>query len=138
MNGKSWEREVQEKAGQHLTVGSSNEEQAEQFGACAWVFHKPVLALDVEDGSKPTVTFQYVYMGVRSEFKPGEFSFVFVGLESWKVVVKGTNLRPIYDRINEHRVRRIRKTDRAGFDGTPKDPFIESIEIINVTPEREK
>lgn len=135
MSDRSWEKEVQEKSGQLLTVGN-NDEQVEQLGPCAWVFHKPVLALDVEDGGKPVVTFQYIYMGVRSEFKPEEFSFVFVGLESWKLVVKGTNLRSIYDRINEHRVRRIRKADRPGF-GSGKEPVISAIEIIDVTPKRE-
>lgn len=131
MSAKSWETEVAGKTAQQLHVGNADDQFDQQLGNCAWVFHKQVLALDIEDGSNPVATFQYVYMGVRSDYKPGEFSFVFVGLESWKMVVKGTNLRPIYDRICEHRIRRIRKADRLFGD---KEPFIESIEIIDVTP----
>src|SRR4051812_33216374 len=85
----------------------------ESLGPGAWGFPKPVFALDVEDGSKPVVTFQYVFMGVRSVWTPDSFTVWFKdGDEHWKLTVKGRKLRPIYDRLQEHRVRRLRVADR--------------------------
>lgn len=107
----------------------------ESLGPCAWAFPKPVFALDIEDGPKPVVTFGYVYLGVRSECRPDSFTVTFVGVETWRVTVKGRNLRPIYDRLQEHRVRRIRVVERDFAPDTDKQPVITKISVEEVPDE---
>jgi hypothetical protein len=105
-----------------------------KLGDCAWCFAKPQFALDVEDGAKPVVSFQYLFLGIRVEHRPGSFTILFKdGLERWRVTVWGRNLRPIFNRINEHRIRRIRKADRDF--GEEKEPLIIKIEIVELDEE---
>jgi hypothetical protein len=105
------------------------------LGECAWVMPKGAKAIDVQKGAEPVSTFQYVYLSVKSEFTPTEFWFVFAGEEHWKVTVKGRNLRPLYDAINDHKVRRISKIDREFTDEARKKPEITD---ILVTPKEER
>ncbi|MCE9565790.1 MAG: hypothetical protein K8U57_27510 [Planctomycetes bacterium] len=113
-------------------------ELRQDVGPCGWVWAKGCKALDIERGGKePVVSLQYVYLGVLSEFSPGKFWVLFVGLQSWKVTVEGRNLRPLYDRLNDHCLRRIRQADRD-FGGEEGKPFVTKIEVTDVTPrERE-
>ena len=106
----------------------------ESLGPCAWCFVKQVLALDVEDGAKPVETLQYVYLSIKSQFRPDGFTFLFgeAGREQWRLTVTGRNLRPIYDRINEHRLRRIRAVDRDFTADGDKQPVITGIELVEV------
>lgn len=106
----------------------------ENLGPCAWGFVKPVYALDIEVGANLVVSFQYIYLGMRSEFKPGEFVIYFKdGDELWRVTVAGTNLRPIFDRVMEHRIRRLRAADRPF--GDDKVPFIKRI-VVELVEEK--
>jgi hypothetical protein len=106
----------------------------EDLGPCAWVFPKPVAALDIEDGAKEVQTLHYMYHAVRATYKPGEFVVIFAGHEHFKLTVQGRNLRPVYDRINESRVRKIRTVSRD-FGQDDGKPFITRIEVLDVTPE---
>jgi hypothetical protein len=110
----------------------------ESLGPCAWCFPKMIPALDIEDGAKPVVTFQFVYLGMRSEFTPEQFTFLFgeKGREQWKLTVRGRNLRPVFDRINEHRVRRLRTVDRDFAADGDKQPIITKIEVVEVVEEK--
>jgi hypothetical protein len=102
----------------------------EALGACAWCFAKPVFALDVEQGAEPVATFQYVYLAVRSVFTPGSFRFQFEdGEECWRLTVTGRNLRPVFDRMNEHRIRRIRVVERDFAPDGDNQPVITGIEV---------
>lgn len=109
----------------------------EDLGPCVWAFHKPVLAIDMERPGKAVQSFQYVYISVEAEFTPAAFTFLFVGLKHWKIVVHGRNLRPVYDRINEHRVRRIRAVERD-FGQDEGKPLISRIEVEDITPKDEE
>jgi hypothetical protein len=103
----------------------------ESLGPCAWCFPKPVFALDVERGAEPVVAFQYVFLGIRATWTPESFVFEFKdGEERWRLTVKGRNLRPVFDRISEHRIRRIRRADRDFEDG--KQPVITGISVEEV------
>lgn len=102
----------------------------ESLGPCVWCFVKPTYALDVEDGPKPVESFGYVYLGVRSVCTPDSFIVQFKdGDECWKVTVTGRNLRPVFDRVMEHRVRRIRKLDRDFRAVDDKTPCITGIDV---------
>lgn len=52
--------------------------------------------------------------------------------EQWQLTVTGRNLRPIYDRISEHRIRRLRVADRDFAPDTDKQPVITKIELVPV------
>lgn len=111
----------------------SEKPEGEDLG-CAWLFPKPVQALDVEDGAKPVVTFQLHFLGVKSEFTPEGFTVFFTGDEKYKLTVQGRNLRQVYDRLVEHRIRRIRRADRDF--GSGKEPVITGIRIEEVKEEK--
>jgi len=80
------------------------------------------------------VSFQFVYISVFSEFTPTKFWVIFVGLQSWKVTIEGRNLRPLFDRMNDHCLRKVRKADRD-FGEDDGKPFVTKIDVIEVTPE---
>lgn len=107
--------------------------ESEDVGPCGWVWVKGCKAIDIERGGKPVVSLQYVYLSVRSEFTPTKFWMVFVGLESWKVTIEGRNLRPLFDRMNDHCLRKIRKVDRDMFPDDGK-PVVTGLELDDVTP----
>jgi hypothetical protein len=104
----------------------------DDLGPCCMIAPKFSHALDVEQsGAKPIRTFQYMFLSVMSEMRPDEFWFVFEGEEGWKLTVKGRNLRPVYDKINDHRLRRIRAVDRD-FNGNDGKPVITGIELTKI------
>ncbi|QEL18766.1 hypothetical protein [Limnoglobus roseus] len=102
------------------------------LGKCGIICPKGAKALDIERAGNPVVSFQYVYLSVRSVFTPTEFKVVFVGMESWAVTVVGRNLRRLFDRLNDHCLRKLVQTDRDF--GDDKDPVVTKIEVENVTP----
>jgi hypothetical protein len=109
----------------------------ESLGPCAWCFPKGQHALDVEDGANPVVTFQYVFLGIKASCDPMGFTIYFKdGDTTWRLTVEGRNLRPVYDRINEHRVRRIRKADKDFAPDGDKEPVIRRISVDEVKPEK--
>jgi hypothetical protein len=131
MSGKPTHLDDILKATDPKPLADEPEAVMESLGPCAWCFPKPVFALDIEDGPKPVVAFQYVFLGIRAEWKPDSFTIYFKdGEEGWRVTVTGRNLRPIFDRINEHRIRRIRKADRDFEDR--KQPVITGISVEDV------
>jgi hypothetical protein len=111
--------------------------ESEDVGPCGMVWVKGCRALDVDRGKdNPVISLQYVYISVQAEFTPTKFWVLFVGLTSWKLTVEGRNLRPLYDRLQDHCLRRIRKVDRD-FDEEGK-PVVTKLEVVDVTPkERE-
>jgi hypothetical protein len=113
--------------------GEPDESKMQDVGPCGWVWVKGCKAIDVERGAEPVATLQYVYLSVLSEFKPTSFWVLFVGLQHWKVTVEGRNLRALYDRMNDHCLRRIRKADRDFGDDDGK-PFVLKLEVKDVTP----
>ncbi|WP_020472412.1 hypothetical protein [Zavarzinella formosa] len=105
-------------------------------GPCGWVWVKGCKAIDVErGGSHPTVSFQYVYIGVASEFTPTMFWVEFVGEKTWRLTVEGRNLRSIYDRIQDHCLRKIRQADRD-FNEENGKPFVKCIKIDGKSTEK--
>jgi hypothetical protein len=109
-------------------------ELRQDVGPCGWVWVKGCKAIDIERGAEPVVSLQYVYISVLSEFTPGKFWVVFVGLQSWKVTVEGRNLRPLYDRLNDHCLRRIRQAHRGDILPDDGKPCVTKIEVTDVTP----
>jgi hypothetical protein len=128
----------------HRTKSKPDVEEDEQdsalkqnVGRCGMVWAKGCRALDVErGGAEPVIALQYVYISVEAEFTPGKFWVLFVGLTSWKLTVEGRNLRPLFDRLNDHCLRRIRKGERD-FEDDGK-PFVTKIEVKDVTPTDER
>ena len=116
-------------------VSEDDEEKAlrQDVGPCGWVWVKGCKALDIERGAEPVVSMQYVYAGVRSEFTPGKFWVEFVGMKTYRITVEGRNLRPLFDRLQDHCLRRIRQADRD-FGGEEGKPFVKKIEVTDVTP----
>jgi hypothetical protein len=114
-------------------VEPEGDEVPRDVGRCGMVWVKGCRAIDIERGAEPVVSLQYVYASVRSEFTPTSFWMLFVGLESWKVTVEGRNLRPLYDRMQDHCLRRLRQADRD-FGGEEGKPFVTRIKIEDVTP----
>jgi hypothetical protein len=107
--------------------------EGEDVGPCGMVWAKGCRALDVDrGGDSPVISLQYVYISVEAEFTPEKFWVLFVGLTSWKVTVEGRNLRPLFDRINDHCLRRIRKADRDFSD--KEKPLVTGLEVQDVTP----
>jgi hypothetical protein len=103
-------------------VAEEEIEGPQDVGPCGWVWAKGCRALDVERGAEPVVSFQFVYISVMAEFTPTKFWVVFVGEKSWRVIVEGRNLRPLFDRLNDHCLRRIRQAHRGDLlpdDGKP-------------------
>lgn len=113
------------------------EVESEDVGPCGMVWVKGCRALDVDLGrDKPVISLQYVYISVQAEFTPTKFWVMFVGLTSWKLTVEGRNLRPLYDRLQDHCLRRIRKVDRDFLDDGK--PVVTKLDVQDVTPkERE-
>jgi hypothetical protein len=102
-------------------------------GKCGVIWPKGAKALDIERGGEPVATFQYVYLGVRADFSPTKFKVVFVGLQSWAVTVHGRNLRRLFDRLNDHCLRKLIQVDRdMGQDDG--EAFVTRIDIDDVTP----
>jgi hypothetical protein len=102
----------------------------EDLGAYV-VYPKGAHALDIEDGGKPVVSLQYVYLGMQSQFTPEAFTFYFKdGDEKLRLTVTGRNLRDVYNRINDHCVRKIRKADRPYADD--KQTIILSADVVLV------
>lgn len=118
-------------------AAEEDEALRQDVGPCGWVWTKGCKALDIERPGKPVVTAQYVYISVVSEFTPEKFWVMFVGLTSWKITVEGRGLRPLYDRINDHCLRRIRQADRD-FGGEDGKPFVTRISVDDVTPDEDK
>ena len=58
---------------------------------------------------------------------------VFAGLTHWKVIFEGRNLRPLYDRIQDHCPRWIRSVHRD-FAGENGKPVVTAIQVEDVTP----
>lgn len=109
----------------------------QDVGKCGMVWQKGCRALDVERGAEESIfSFQYVYLSVHGEFAPGKFWVIFAGLTHWKLTVEGRNLRPLYDRLNDHCLRRIRTLPRdMEEDGKP---FVTKMEVQDVTPTDEE
>lgn len=103
------------------------------IGRCGFVCPKGAKALDIECGAGPVFSFQYVYLSVRAEFTPTKFKVVFVGMQSWAVTVHGRNLRRLFDRLNDHCLRKIVQADRD-FGEDKDQPIVTKIEIDDVTP----
>ena len=110
-------------------------EGPQDVGPCGWVWASGCHALDVERGAgDPVLSFQYYALGVVAEFAPGRF-WVEFGLEKvWRVTVEGRDLRPLFDRLNDHRLRRLRQGTRD-FDDDGK-PFVTKVTIAEVIPEK--
>lgn len=91
------------------------------------------------DSDHNSVRHKYVYLGLRSVFAPGQFTVLFGerGREQWKLTVSGRNLRPIYDRLCEHRVRRLRKVDRDFGQEADKQPVVTGI-LVEEVVEKER
>ena len=108
----------------------------QDVGSCGWVRSNACAALDIErGGTEPVVSFQYYALGVRSEFAPGTF-WVEFGLETvWRVTAEGRNLRPLFDRLNDHRLRKLRQGTRD-FDTDDGKPFVSKLTVRDVTPKR--
>lgn len=104
-----------------------------QYGKCVVVYPKGAKALDIERGVDAVETMQYAHITHRSQFyvtKEGQqFWFIFGVEEKHRVVVHGRRLRDVFNRINDHCVRRIRSADRK-FDTDESVPFIYKIEVI--------
>ena len=111
-------------------------EGPQDVGSCGWVWSNGCRALDVErGGTEPVLSFQYYAIGVRSEFAPGTF-WVEFGLETlWQVTAEGRNLRPLFDRLNDHRLRKLRQGLRD-FDTDDGKPFVTKLTVREVTPKR--
>jgi hypothetical protein len=108
-------------------------ESRQDVGRCGMVWQKGCKALDVERGAEPVVSFQFVYLSVRAEFTPTKFWVIFAGLVHWKVTVEGRNLRALYDRLQDHCLRRIRVVDRD-FGHEDGKPCVTKIAVEDVTP----
>ncbi len=108
----------------------------QDVGSCGWVRANACAALDIErGGTEPVLSFQYYAIGVRSEFAPGTF-WVEFGLETvWRVTAEGRNLRPLFDRLNDHRLRKLRQGTRD-FDLDDGKPFVTKLTVRDVTPKR--
>jgi hypothetical protein len=105
-----------------LLIAEEEIETPQDVGPCGMVSVKGCKALDVERNAEPVLSFQMVYLGVVSEYTPTKFWVVFSGEKSWKVTVEGRNLRPLFDRLADHCLRRIRQAHRGDMlpdDGKP-------------------
>ena len=111
-------------------------EEKADVGSCGWVRSNACAAIDIErGGTEPVLSFQYYAMGVRAEFAPGTFKVEF-GLETvWRVTVEGRNLRPLFDRLNDHRLRKLRQGLRD-FDLDDGKPFVTKVTVAEVMPKR--
>lgn len=135
MNGDgrmSWDNEIKKVAPE--TTKKPDDVHEEQLGPCCWIWVKGCKAIDIERPGEDVETYHYVHCGVKSSFaKDGShFTLVFAGLEVWKIVVYGRNLRDVFCRIADQCVRRIRVGERD-FGQTDK-PFISKVDISDITP----
>ena len=78
-----------------------------------------------------------MYLGIRAVCKPTKFTVIFGdwNREQWGLTVHGRNLRPIFTRIVEHRIRRL-KADRDFPDQNNTRPIILRFEIEDITVEK--
>jgi hypothetical protein len=103
---------------------------------CGMVVVKGCRAIDVERGAEPVVSFQYVYLAVKAECTPTKFWVEFVGETTWRLTVEGRKLRALYDRLQDHCLRRIRRVER---DFLPDDgkPVVTGIRVEEVMKEKD-
>lgn len=108
------------------------EDRQQDVGPCGMVWVKGCHALSVErGGADPVVAYQYVYIGVTSEFTPGKFWVEFIGEKTWRLTVEGRNLRALFDRIGDHCLRRIRQAARDFAEDDGK-PFVTKLTVAEV------
>jgi hypothetical protein len=87
--------------GTHKPKPQTSDEDQQDLDAYV-VYPKGAYALDIEDGGKPVISFQYVFLSIWSQFSPGSFWFIFKdGDERVKLTVTGRNLRDLYNRLLE-------------------------------------
>src|SRR4051794_32245694 len=87
-------------------------ESDEDLGAYV-VCPKTCLAIDIERGAEPVITFQFHFIGPMSVYTPERFTFFFGEKEErWQVTVAGRNLRDCFNRVSDHCVRKLRQATR--------------------------
>ena len=108
------------------------EQENEDLGPCAAIAkNKWITSLTIRHAAKPWESFQYSYIGVRSEFESTRFAVDFVGHdEHYRLVVSGRNLGKLYNLCIQARLEWIRAADRDF--GADDEAVITGIEVVKV------